>query len=165
MSLRGFFLGLCLLCLCNVYICIQLDETYTTTLRDKLWFLSMKDPCVIRGEDSPLTQQISNLPTSAVLNITNREPTVNMVFRGLTKVNRQLNEYMIEDTTNCVDNTLDNVWNLLYSLNSTDLSLSLVYRMNLLLAASYRVMAEDWDLGIVCRSRLDSYNKTRAFVK
>ena len=162
MSLRGFFLGLCL---CNVYFCVRMDEIYTTTLRDKFWFPHMKDPCVIREEDSPLTQQISNLPTSAVLNITNREPTVNMVFRGLTKVNRQLNEHMIKDTTNCVDNTLENVWNLLYSLNSTDLSLSLVYRMNLMLAASYRVMAEDWELGNVCRSGLDSYNKTRAFVK
>ena len=160
--MRGFFFGLCL---CNVYICVQLDETYTTTLRDKLWFLTMKDPCLIRVEDSPLTQEFSNSPTSDVLNITSREVTINMFFRRLIKENRQLNEHMIEDTTNCVDNTLDNVWNVLYSLNSSDLSLSLVYRMNLMLAASYRVMAEDWELGNVCRSGLDSYNKTRAFVK
>ena len=52
--------------------------------------------------------------------------------------------------------------------NSSNLSLprlKQIYRMDLILATLYRVMAEDWDFGDICSTRMDSYNKTRDFVK
>ena len=135
----------------------------------------MENPCVTEEEDEEHLHSFSVLNTSDVLNISGRETSVKMYLNALARSHSKLNDDMIEETWNCQDLTVPYIWELLDEFdesasqgNSSNLSLprlKQMYRMDLILATLYRVMAEDWDFGDICSTRMDSFNKARDFLK
>ena len=156
-------------------------------LVEKEWFGKLQNPC--SRDPFNYTTTFINRTTSEVLNLEGRQEVLRIMARVQLAELRQIHDYMVSFvpafefplTFPSLQENPECQWDMLPYLNPMeDLQrlarddapgtmnlerMKLLYKSFMLLAATYRYMAEDWKYGSICSTWADSYIMTEFFYK